>query len=478
MKSRKTIQIWAGIACMALVFSACKSLKVSAKEENTAVPESYYTSQDTVNSAQLKWKEYFTDENLTALIDTALANNQELNILLQEIQIAQNEVMARKGEYLPFVGAGLGAGVDKVGRHTSQGAADDVSEIAPGKATPEILPDYMFGVYASWEVDIWKKLRNAKKSAYNRFLGSVEGKNFMVTQLISEIANSYYELLALDNQLTIVKQNIEIQSNALEIVKLQKEATRATELAVRRFEAEVYHTRSLQFAIEQDIIETENRINFLLGRYPQPIARSSDDFLELMPDSVYVGIPSQLLVNRTDIRQAEYNLAASKLDVKVARAQFYPSFTINAGAGFRAFNPSFLVKSPESLIYSIAGELVAPLINRKAIKATYYNANAKQIQAVYSYEQTILNAYIEVANQVSNISNLEQSYDYQTKQVEALNESIDISTNLFKSARADYMEVLLTQRDALESKFELIETKKRLMNATVNVYRALGGGWN
>jgi hypothetical protein len=128
-------------------------------------------------------------------------------------------------------------------------------------------------------------------------------------------------------------------------------------------------------------------------------------------------------------------------------------------------------------MYNLAGDLVAPLINRNAIKANFYSANARQIQAVYNYERAILRAHIEVVNQLSNIGNLKKSYDLKNKQVDALTKSIDISNNLFKSARADYMEVLLTQRDALEAKFELIETKKQEMNAMVNIYRALGGGW-
>ena len=146
--------------------------------------------------------------------------------------------------------------------------------------------------------------------------------------------------------------------------------------------------------------------------------------------------------------------------------------------GYQAFNPKYLLRTPESLLYSLAGDFVAPLINRNAIKANYYSANARQIQAIYNYDRTILTAYIEVSNQLSNISNLNRSYDLESKQVQALTESIDISNVLFRSARADYMEVLLTQRDALESKFELVETRKRQMNAMVNIYQALGGGWN
>jgi outer membrane protein TolC len=184
------------------------------------------------------------------------------------------------------------------------------------------------------------------------------------------------------------------------------------------------------------------------------------------------------LNNRTDIRQAELELIANKLDVKVAKAEFYPSLNIRAGVGLQAFNARYFIKAPESILYSMAGDLVAPLVNRASLKATYYSANAKQIQAVYNYEQKILNAYVEVANQLSNISNLKQSYNLKNLQVEALNQSVTISTNLFASARADYMEVLLTQRDALISKFELVETKKDLLHARVSVYKALGGGWN
>lgn len=465
------------VACLSFAFAACSTPNLVTRQVNKSVPVSYNDSQDTTNTAKVRWNKFFTDPYLNTLIDTALKNNQELNITLQEIQIARNEVRARKGEYLPFIGIRAGAGLDKVGRYTQIGASEANIDIAPEKETPEPLQDYLLGAFASWELDIWQKLRNAKKAAAIRYLSSVEGRNFTITNLVAEIATSYYELLALDNQLEIVKQNIDIQTSALEIVRLQKEATRVTELAVRRFEAQVFNTRSLQYNIQQRIIETENRINFLVGRYPQPIQRNSENFTSLVPATMYAGIPSQLLENRPDIRQAELELAAAKLDVKVAKANFYPSVGITAGIGLQAFDPSYLLKTPQSMLFSLAGDLAAPLINRNAIKAMYYSANARQIQAVYNYERTLLNAYIEVANQLSNINNLATSYDLKAQEVQALTQSITISNNLFRSARADYMEVLLTQRDALESKFELIETKMQQMNAMVNIYRALGGGW-
>lgn len=466
-----------GIFALATLYSCAPSLETV--QEDTTVPARYADqSGDSLNSARIKWKEYFIDPYLDTLISEALQNNQELNITLQELEIARNEVRARKGEYLPFIGLKGGAAVDKKARYTSLGASEATTDIKPGREMPEPLQDYLVGAYASWEVDIWGKLHNAKKAAVSRYLSTMEGKNFVITNLIAEIANSYYELLALDNQLDIVKQNIDIQTNALKIVRIQKEAARVNELAVRKFEAEVLHTRSLQFDIQQKITETENRINFLVGRYPQPIERDSEAFSDLIPEQVHSGLPSQLLENRPDIKQAELELMASKLDVKVAKARFYPSLGISAGIGYQAFNPKYLLRTPESLLYSVAGDLTAPLINRNEIKATYYSANARQIQAVYNYERTILNAYIEVANQLARISNLEKSYDLKSKEVDALIKSIDISNILFRSARADYMEVLLTQRDALESRFELVETKMQQMNAMVNMYRALGGGWD
>lgn len=462
-----------------IIFAAagCKVPSLVQRNENRSAPMSYVNNTDSINTGNVSWRNFFTDPNLVNLIDTALKRNQELNITLQEIEIAKNDVLFRQGALKPIVNARLGIGVDKVGRYTSQGAGDATTEIKPGKEMPDPLTDITGGAYASWELDVWKKLRNVKKAAINRYLSTIEGKNFVLTNLISEIASSYYELLALDNQLQIVQQNIALQKNALEIVKIQKEAARATELAVQKFNAEVLGSQSLEFDIRQQITETENRINFLLARYPQPIPRSETNFLELTPTIVHAGIPSQLLANRSDIKQAELDLAAAKLDVKIARAEFYPSFEISAAVGFQAFNPAYLVKMPESLLYSLAGDLAGPLINRNAIKAEYYSANARQVEAVYNYERSILNAYLEVSNGLAKIDNLQKSYEIKKQQVDALTKSIDISNDLFKNARADYLEVLMTQRDALETRLDLVEKKKEQLTATVMLYRSLGGGW-
>lgn len=462
---------------LGLLAASCQAPKIADDHSTSQMPAAFAVNGDTANLASLNWRTIFKDQNLQNLIDTALQHNQELLITLQDLSIAKNDVRLRQASLLPRVNGRITAGLDKVGRYTSQGAGDATTDIAPGIETPEPLMDYAAVVSANWEVDIWKKLRNTKKAALTRYLSSLEGKNFVLSNLVAEVADAYYELISLDNELEIVQQNIALQKDAFEVIKVQKQASRVTELAVQKFQAEVLKSEGLAFDILQQIKETENKINFLLGRYPTPILRDKSVLQTALSIPVQAGIPSQLLANRPDIKQAELDLLAAKLDVKVARAEFYPSFEISAAMGFQAFKPSYLVRFPESVLYSLAGDLAGPLINRNAIKAEFNTANAKQIQAIYNYERTILNAYIQVSNQLSGIENLGKRYELKSRQVEALGKSVSLSNDLFRSARADYLEVLMTQRDMLEAKLELVETRKAQLNTTINIYKYLGGGW-
>jgi multidrug efflux system outer membrane protein len=470
--TRNHILLLLGIVCL----GACKVPAITGKQESRVTPSTYNTSNDTTNSATIKWGSYFKDPLLVSLIDTALKNNQELNITVQEIEMTKNEIMARKGENLPFLRFRGSAVADRAGKYSWNGFSEEDLKANPSRG-PKYIGDFMSGAYLSWELDVWKKLRTATKSAGIRYLSTIEGKNFMVTNIIAEITSSYYELMGLDNLLMIVQQNIELQSSALTVVKLEKEAAKVTQLAVNRFEAQLLNTKNLQYQIQQNIVEAENRINFLVGRFPQPVQRNAALFNDLVPDPIFAGVPSQLLSNRPDVRQAELALSAAKLDVQVAKSNFYPSFSLTAGLGFQAYNPLYLI-SPKSILYNLGGDLIAPLVNKNAIKAIYFNANAGQIQAAYNFERSILNAHIEVVNQLSKMDNFSKSYETKSKEVDILTQSITISNSLFRSARADYIEVLLTQREALESKIDLVEIKLKQLEAKVNIYRALGGGWN
>ena len=466
-----------GIFLYCLLLGSCKTPSGVQTTNRQVIPQSYTDSKDTTNSAQIKWRDFFMDKNLISLIDTAIRKNLDLMMTFQEIEVAKNNVRLKRGQMLPSV-AGVGsAGTTKVGHYTSEGAGDASADITPGRLVPSPLNDYMLGLQTSWEADIWGKLRNSKKAAVARYLGSIEGKNFVITNLVAEVANTYYELLALDNELELIRQTIQVQKNGLEIVKVQKEAAVVNELAVKQFEAQLYHSQGQEFDLVQQIDEHENKLNALLGRFPQKIMRDQTTFNSQMPKTIKEGIPAQLLQYRPDIKQAEQALSAARCDVKAAQAAFYPSLNLTGSIGFQAFKTSYLFSAPQSLIYSIVGDLAVPLINRSAVKAEFNTANAYQLEALFTYQKTILNGFVEVSNELSNIKHAEQVVNLKSKEAGSLAKAVEISIDLFKSARANYLDVLMAQRDALGAKLELIETKKQQFNSVTNVYKALGGGW-
>jgi NodT family efflux transporter outer membrane factor (OMF) lipoprotein len=459
-----------------LVLPACRIPKLPCAEEAPPVPATFHGPSSSETSAQVPWCEFFQDATLADLINQAFVGNQELKILNQEIQKANYEIQKRRGAYFPFVTFGGGAGIEKSSAFTPAGTVERQLQPIPGKNFPDPVPNFLIASNVSWEVDIWRKLRNARDAAGLRFLGTQDGQNYIVTRLVAEIADHYYELLALDNRQTTLDKTIEIQQQSLEMSKAKKAAARGTELAVQRFEAEVRKNQSEKLIVTQEIVEVENKINFLLGRYPQHVARPPAEFVNLNLPMLSSGAPSQLLQNRADVRQAERELAAAGLDVQVARARFFPSLNITAGVGYSAFDTRYLFNSPEALIYNTAGELVAPIINKSAINADYLSANATQLQKVYMYQRTILNAYTEVINRLAKVQNYGESIEIKKQQLVALEASVDIATKLFQNARAEYMDVLLSQRDYMDAKTILIETKQQQLTAVIDAYQALGGG--
>jgi len=473
--NKNTVRLFC-IIISSMLMTSCAVPKPMIATQTASLPETYDGSSDTSNIAKIGWKSFFNDPVLIALIDTAVLNNLDILMTIQEIEIAKSRVRLTSGKLLPTVNTGFGAGVEKVGRYTSQGAGDASANITPGEGVPAALTSFRIGFEASWEADIWGKLKNARKSAFANYLSSVEGKKWVTTNLIAEVANSYYELVSLHAQLNIITESITLQNKQLDIVKAQKEAGVVSELAVKQFEALVYNAQNQEYNLLQNITETENKLNLLLGRYPQKITVRAG-FTQPLPTAIQIGLPSQLLKNRPDIQQAAFALTASKLDLKVASAEFYPSLNLGAGFGFNAFKPKYLFRSPESIMYSLLADVAGPLINKSAIKAEFANANALQIEAAYQYQRVILNGFIEVANQVSNMQNLQASFQIKTKEVNALISSVEVSSDLFKYARANYLEVLSVQRDALISKLELVDIKKQQYNAVTNLYKSLGGGW-
>lgn len=472
MHGRSSAWYAALLGVLALVEGCVPSLPQGAvREANEVMPESYGGERSEANAVGVDWSDFFRDEHLVGLIDEALENNQELNIAVQESFIASYETTARRGEIFPRVGVGVGAGVDRVGLTTSQGASDEMAGL------DQNLADFNFGLYSSWEIDVWGRLRDLADASARRYLATIAGRRLIITQIVAEIASLYYELMALDEQLAVVSNSAQLQEDALRVVRLQWQAAQTTSLAVQRFEAELLEFRSRRFEIQQRIVEAENRINFLVGRYPQPIERSSDRFMDTEPQAVAVGLPTDLLLNRPDVRQAELEMEAAQLDVSAARARFFPALSLEGGVGYQSFDVVRLLDTPASLIANIVGNLTAPLFNRTAIEAGYYGADARQRQAVIAYERAILTAYLEVINRISLVHNLAASYEVREQRVERLRQSIEISMRLFNSAHANYLEVLTARRDSLDAQLQLIETKQRQMAAAVSLYQALGGGW-
>ncbi|PBQ33669.1 RND transporter [Sphingobacteriaceae bacterium] len=468
---------WSFLTCLIVCLSQCKTLPKTENKILKSLPVSYHENKDSSISTVIKWESFFKDSNLVALINEGLSANLDQLIALQRIEVAKQRITSAKGALLPAVALNISAAQRKYGLYTMDGAGNSSTEITPGKIVPVHLPDYYAGLLASWEIDIWGRLRNKKKKAVAKYFSSIEGRNLVTTNLIAQIAANYYELRSLDNQLAIVKETIKIQDEALQIVEIQKEAASANELAVNQFEAQLLNSKSLELEVRQSITEIETKINFLLGRYPQAIKRDTTNFADQLPPSVKAGIPSDLLRNRPDIRRSEFELAAAKADVKSARAAFYPALTITGSLGYQAFKTAFLFYSPQSIAYTILGGLTAPLINRTALKRAFRTANAVQLEALYNYQKSILTGYTEVYNQMSKIERLGKMLAFKSQEAKVLTNAIETSSVLFKTGRANYMEVLMAQRNSLKSQLDLVTTKKLQYHAVIDMYKALGGGW-
>jgi len=470
------------IVTSSVLVGGCKLAEKVAEPNLAKMPEEFMSKVKPVQTQSiLPWREYFIDSPLVDYIDEALRSNLDLQIALQRIRMAGANVSMAKGALLPSLNAVTSVGLQRFGEYTMDGVGNfDTnlsSNVPEDRRIPVNMPDYYLGFQSSWEVDVWGKLRNRKRATSARFLASDKAKHLIQTMLVAEVARHYYSLLALDNKLLIIQENIRLQETAVMLIEAQKAAGRATELAVKQFTAQLLNTQSLLGLIQQEIIRHENELNLLLGRYPQPIIRGQSILKQALPKELQTGLPSQLLFQRPDIRQAEFQLQASRLDVNAARAAFLPSINITAGVGLQSFTTSVLFNTPTSTAYSILGGLVAPLFNRNVIRAEYRKASALQLESFYAYQQSILNGFQEVSTQLNKINNLQNSYQFKAQEVTTLEEGVATSNDLFIAGLATYLEVVTAQKSVLAAELDAIDTRQQQFNATIDLYRALGGGW-
>ena len=449
----------------------CKIAEPPALPVARELPATYIGHTDTTTDGTIRWQEFFTDPLLVDLIETALENNFNLLTAVQRVEMARASYNIRQGAFLPSLNLVASTNLGNVNANMVGNADQD-------QRMNNIRQEYFLGFQSSWEADVWGKLKNQKKAAYSRFLASEKGKHLVTTALVAEIARLYYELLAVDNELEVVRKNIDFQEIALEIINIQKMGGRATELAVQQFTAQLLSTKALEKEKEQRIIELETEINLLMGRYPQHIPREKDISELVLPPTIHEGIPSTLLLNRPDIQQAELQLIAAEADLQAARAAFLPSLTISPYVGLNALKPSLIFQTPESLAAGVLGGITAPIFNKKRIRSEFNRSVAERAEAYYQYQENIIRGYGEVVNNIRGIDNLEQVYDLKEEEVEVLLSAVSTSNVLFTSGYASYLEVITAQKSVLEAELELANIKKGIFHSVIGLYKALGGGWS
>ncbi|MBN9298365.1 MAG: TolC family protein [Filimonas sp.] len=464
-----------------LISWGCKVAKPVQIPDTVTPPEKFSATTDTTNIGLAPRKVFFKDKFLQSLIDTALQHNTDLLASLQRIEAARASLMVAKGNLYPSLNAVVSAGVDKYGNYTQNGVGNWDTNLSPNIDKDQHIPqpgvpDYMLGFRSSWEVDIWGKLKNKKAAALAKFIASENATQFLKTTIVANIAGAYYELLALDNELKIVEHNSTLQKAASEVVKVQKEGGRATQLAVQQFEAQLFETQSIEYNIRQEITATENYINLLMGRFAQPILRDTTFNQAILVKQMQTGVPSSLLLNRPDIREAEMQLHGAKADVKAARAAFFPSFTITPYAGLNAFSAA-LFFNVGSLAYGIVGSLTAPIFNNKQNQANYTGAIAQNKEAYYNYQRSIISSFNEVTTDISKIENTQKALTLREKQVTELKNAVGSAKDLYLAGYASYLEVITAQKSVLQAEIELNDKKKELFQTQISLYKSLGGGW-
>lgn len=467
-----------------ILASGCKVNEVTTAESRIVLPEEYkgLEKDTTLSIAQISWENYFNDPRLKSLIGSALENNQDNLMTLERIKASRAMMKAAKAGLLPAVSGMAGASQRKFGEYTMDGVGNfdsNLSSTVPeDKRIPDPYKDFIIGASFEWELDVWGKLTNRKKSAVSRFMASEEMAKAVRTWLVSEVASNYYELLAIDAEIDVLNENIRLQEIGLRLITELKEGGRANQLAVDQFEALVLNTKSQLEAKIREQRTTEYGLSRLVGTVEIEPERIQLDSAVERPRIREIGLPAQMLQYRPDVKEAEYLLQASRFDVNSAKAAFYPSINLFGMAGFNAFDFSKLFFTPASTAYQIGAGLTAPIFNRRQIQAEFEVAKADQRIALLEYEKRTLNAYLEVLDLINQIQTLENQLKLKQYEVSVQQRSVENSNTLFSVGYANYLEVINAQSRALESAIELADLKASRLQANVQLYRALGGGWN
>lgn len=451
---------------VALVMQSCFTAKTyerpEVKTDNLYRMET--VSTDTTSLGDLAWNNLFTDAILQEHINKGLQNNLDIRIAMQNIAASEAYMKQGKAGYFPTLGLGADWTHQELSKNSQFGA------LLQNRSTNQ----YQLTGNFSWEADIWGKIRSNKRATSATYLQSLAAKQLVQTQLIANIASSYFQLMTLDAQLKIVDSTLVNRSESIEVIKALKGAGNVTEVGVRQTEAQLYTTQLIKEDLKNSIVVLENSFNILLGESSKGVNRSSLDAQKITAD-VKVGVPTMLLRKRPDVIAAEYNLISNFEMTNVARSAFYPSLKITATGGLQTIDLKEWF-SANSLFANVVTGLTQPLFNKRQIRTSVEVAKANQETAFLQFQQTLLVAGREVSDALQNYSNETTKLEIRKKQVEALKSAAGFSDELLEYGLVNYLEVLTAKDQALSTELNLIDNQYNQYNSIITLYRALGGG--
>ena len=453
----------------AVLLSACSITKKYERPATLATDKLYrdQASADSTTIANMPWQSVFKDEKLNVLIQRGLNNNLNLKNAIENIIQAQASLRQSKLAYYPTLNL-----EGSVNRNKQSKAG---LNFPPGIDINTLTTTYRLGLSTSWEADIWGKLSSSKRAALASYLATDAAKQAVQTQLIADIANNYFLLLAYDKQLKITEETLETRVKGVETIKALKEGAIVTGAAVVQSEANLHAAEVLIPDIKRSIRETENALNILLGQAPAPIERGELE-TQTVPENLAVGLPSQLLQNRPDVREAEYNFRVAFESTNLAKTYFYPSLTLTASGGFS--NLEIKDFFTNSIFYSIIGGLTQPIFNQGLNKMRLTTAQSQQLQAYNNFQQSLLVAGQEVSNALYSYEMAVEKQESREKQIAALEKAVDFTQQLLEySSATNYTDVLTSEQNLLSAQLSGINDNLQKLQAVVNLYRALGGGW-
>ncbi|MBW8683197.1 efflux transporter outer membrane subunit [Chitinophaga rhizophila] len=463
------------VSCLIVVGLA--SCRVGRNYERPALvlPSAYSdtTVAATADSsiATLEWKQFFTDTTLQGLIGRALSGNYDLQLAIKRIETAQAYLRQAKLGWLPTVNLQAAASTSIPSKNSLNGTS-----LSTFLGT-EHIEDYSLNAALSWEIDVWGKIKRRKEAALANYLASFEGKHAVQTGLVSNIANSYYNLLMLDAQLEIAKSNVSLSDTIVQMIRLQKTAGETTELAVQQAEAQRQTAALLIPQLEQAKAIEQNTLRILAGELPGTIDYRSTLISTPLREIMPTGVPASLLSNRPDVKELEMALVAANAQVGVAQASMYPALNITANGGVNAFKASDWFTLPASLFGLAAGSLTQPLFQRGQLKANLAVAKIEREEAVIRFRQVALNAIGEVSNSLVRLDKLKVQQQIATSQVNTLSLATSHARMLFRSGMANYLDVITAQSRSLQASLTQADITRQQLSASVELYRSLGGGW-